>query len=89
MFCNNKCFRYYSLMICKEKGDWGSERSERVMRWKDLEDYRVVCKFEDNLLKKKKWKDCWNESVWVWWMVDDWGVNLLVIDEVKDSLMNR
>lgn len=53
MFCNNKCFRYYSLMICKEKGDWGSERSERVMRWKDLEDYRVVCKFEDNLLKKK------------------------------------
>lgn len=54
MFCNNKCFRYYSLMICKEKGDWGSERSERVMRWKDLEDYRVVCKFEDNLLKKKK-----------------------------------
>lgn len=24
------------------------------MRWKDLEDYRVVCKFEDNLLKKKK-----------------------------------
>lgn len=40
-------------MICKEKGDWGSERSERVMRWKDLEDYRVVCKFEDNLLKKK------------------------------------
>lgn len=56
MFCNNKCFRYYSLMICKEKGDWGSERSERVMRWKDLEDYRVVCKFEDNLLKKKKVK---------------------------------
>lgn len=56
------------------------------MRWKDLEDYRVVCKFEDNLLKKKKkWKDCWNERVWVWWMVDDWGVNLLVIDEVKDS----
>lgn len=43
-------------MTCKEKGDWGSERSERATRWKDPEDYRVACKFEDNSSKKKSEK---------------------------------
>lgn len=73
-------------MTCKEKGDWGSERSERATRWKDPEDYRVACKFEDNSSKKKKWKDCWNESARVWRTADDRGANPLAIDEVKDSL---
>lgn len=72
-------------MACTEKGDWGSERSERGTRWKDPEDYRVACKFEDNS-SKKKWKDCWNERARVWRTADDRGANPLVIDEVKDSL---
>lgn len=36
--------------------------------------------------KKKKWKDCWNESARVWRTADDRGANPLAIDEVKDSL---
>lgn len=73
-------------MTCKKKCDWESERGKRATRWKDPEDYRVPCKFEDNSSKKKKWKDCWNERARVCRTADDRGANPLAIDEVKDSL---